>query len=85
MRCFARTRFLPLAISTFLLLLLLPTVAWAGWGDENWGEMVWGAAAPQIPAMPIAGVAALAALILGLSYWLVTTRRRRANRPPLRS
>ena len=67
------------------LLLVLPTVAWAGWGDTNWGEMVWGSAAPQIPSMPVEGVAALAALLLGLSYWLLASRRRRAKRPLLHS
>jgi hypothetical protein len=85
MRCFAWTRFRPLAIPALLLPLLLPALARAGWGDENWGEMVWGVAAPQIPSMPVEGVAALAALLLGLSYGLLATRRRRANRPPLRS
>ena len=79
----ARSRVLP--ISGLLLPLLLPTVAWAGWGDENWGEMVWGGAAPPIPAMAVGGVVALAALLLGLSYWLLAARRRRVKRPPLHS
>jgi hypothetical protein len=72
-------------IPAFLLFVLLPTVAWAGWGDENWGETVWGAAAPQIPSVPFEGVVALAALLFGLSHWLLAMRRRRAKRPPLRS
>jgi hypothetical protein len=79
------TRFRVLPIPAFVLPVLLPTVASAGWGGENWGEMVWGAAAPQIPAMPIAGVAALAALLLGLSYWLLAARRRPKKRPSLLS
>jgi hypothetical protein len=72
-----------LPIPAFFLPLLLPAAASAGWGDENWGEMVWGAAAPQIPAMAVGGVVAVAALFLGLSYWLLAIRRRRSKRPPL--
>jgi hypothetical protein len=81
----AQIRFRVLPISALLLPVLLPAVARAGWGDENWGEMVWGAAAPQIPSMPVEGVAALAALLLGLAYWLIAKRRRRAERTPLHS
>jgi hypothetical protein len=79
------TRFRALPIPAFVLSVLVPTVAWAGWGDENWGTMVWGGADPQIPSLPVEGIVALAALLLGLSYWLFATRRRRAKRPPLHS
>ncbi len=72
-------RFRILPISAALLPLLRPDVAWAGWGDENWGAMVWGAAAPQIPSLPVGGMAALAAFLLVLSYWLLATRRRRTK------
>jgi hypothetical protein len=78
-----RSRVLP--IPALLVSLLPPGVAWAGWGDENWGAMVWGAGAPQIPALPVGGVVAVAALLLGLSYWLLASRRRRSKRPPLNS
>jgi hypothetical protein len=78
-----RSRVLP--ISALLLPLLVPTIASAGWGDENWGEMVWGAGAPQIPALPVGGIVAVAALLLGLSYWLLAVRRRRSKRPTLHS
>jgi hypothetical protein len=78
-----RSRVLP--ISALLLPLLFPTAASAGWGDENWGEMVWGAGAPQIPSLPVEGIVAVAALLLGLSYWLLAVRRRRGKRPPLHS
>jgi len=78
-------RFRVLPILALIMPLLLPAIALAGWGDENWGEMVWGAAAPQIPAMAVGGVVAVAALFLGLSYWLLAARRRRAKRPPLHS
>ena len=82
---FAYTRSRVLPISALLLSLLLPGTALAGWGDENWGEMVWGAGAPQIPSLPVEGIVAVAALLLGLSYWLLAVRRRRAKRPPLHS
>ena len=74
-----RSRTLP------IVAVLLPSVASAGWGDENWGEMVWGGAAPPIPSLHVEGIVALAALLLGLSYWLLATRRRRAKRPLLNS
>ena len=74
-----RSRTLP------IVSVLLPSVASAGWGDENWGEMVWGGAAPPIPSLPVEGIVALAALLLGLSYWFLATRRRRAKRPLLNS
>ena len=73
------------SLITLLLILVIPNVVSASWGDENWGEMVWGSAAPQIPSMPVEGVVALAALLLGISYWLLASRRRRAKRPPLHS
>jgi hypothetical protein len=62
-------RFRLLRIPALLLPVLLPTVASAGWGN----------------AIPVAGVVALAALLLGLSYWLPAVRRGRAKRPPLHS
>jgi hypothetical protein len=76
---FTYTRFRVLPIPALLLPLLLPTIASAGWGDENWGAMVWGASAPQIPSLPVEGIAALAVLLLGLSYWLLASRRRRCT------
>ena len=74
-----------LFFTSFAMAPLLPNVAWAGWADENWGEMVWGAGAPQVPALPTEGIVALAALLLGLSYWLLAARRRRSKRPLLNS
>jgi len=74
-----RSRVLP--ILALLLPLLLPAIASAGWGDESWRAMVWGAGAPQIPAMAVGGLVAVAALLLGLSYWLLAARRRRSKRP----
>lgn len=74
-----------LPILALSLPLLLPAVAWAGWGDENWGEMVWGGGAPQVPAMTVGGIAGLAVLVLGLSYRFLAAQRRRIKRPPLHS
>lgn len=79
------TRSPVLSISALLLPLLLPAIAAAGWGDENWGEMVWGGGAPQIPATAVGGVVAGAVLLLGFSYRLLASRRRRNKRPPLHS
>jgi len=80
------TDFRAVFITTWVLALFFPGVAAAGWGNENWGEMVWdGFAGVDIPSLPAAGFALLAALLLGLSYWLLTTRRRRSQRPPLHS
>jgi len=82
----ARTRFRRPPISALLPPLLLPSVAAAGWGDENWRSMVWGGfPTVDIPALPVEGVAALAVLLFGLCYWLLATRRRRAKRLPLHS
>ncbi len=74
-----------LAAISLVMASLLPTVASAGWGDENWGEMVWGAAASPIPSLPVEAIVALAAALLGLSYWILVARRRRAKRPLLNS
>lgn len=79
----ARIRFRVPAIPALFLPLLLPTAASAGWGDDNWGEMIWGAGASQVPAMTVGGVVALAVLVLGLSHRLLASLRRRAKRPPL--
>jgi hypothetical protein len=64
---------------TLMLALLLPTVASAEWGTENWGEMVWGGAASPIPSMPIEGLIAVAALLL-LGAGALLARRRRVGR-----
>ncbi len=69
-----------LSVTTLLLVLLLPSVASAGWGDENWGEMVWGRAVIPVPSLSVEGMIALAALLVFVSGILLT-RRHRAARP----
>jgi hypothetical protein len=75
----ASTRPWPLRIATLAVTLLLPAVASAGWGDENWGEMVWGAGAPPIPAMSAEGLILLAILLLLVPTGLLARRGRGAN------
>jgi hypothetical protein len=66
-------------IFTLVLSLLLPTIAWAGWGDENWGEMIWGGKVPPIPSLPPWGLIALVILLAVLPGSLLLKRRRRAR------
>jgi len=65
--------------------LAFASEASAGWGDENWGEMLWGGGAPQIPSLPVEGVVLVAALLLGVTCWLLAARHRRPKRSPLNS
>ena len=92
MRAIAEPRFRPLPrirvllVLAPLLSLLLPAVAAAEWGNESWGQMVWGGSTlANIPSVPPAGVAALAGLLLVLAYWILTSRRMRAKNPSLHS
>jgi hypothetical protein len=63
-------------LGALMLALVLPTVASAEWGTQNWGEMVWGGVASPIPSVPIAGLIALATLLL-LGAGALLARRRR--------
>ena len=45
----ARIESWALLVATLLLALLFPTVASAGWGDQNWGEMISGEAESRFP------------------------------------
>ena len=49
-----------------LLVALCPSDAFAVWG-QNWGTMVWGAAAPSGATLPAWGLGLLALLLLGVS------------------
>lgn len=65
-----------LRVTTLLLALHLPGLARAGWGDENWGEMVWGGV-PPIPALSSGRLVALGLLLLLAGGALLARRRRR--------
>jgi hypothetical protein len=67
-------------VITLALALLLPHVASAGWGDENWGEMVWGGAMIPVPSLSTEGLIALAVLLVFASGTLLM-RRRKGTRP----
>lgn len=69
-----------LPVLTVIVALLLPCLASAGWGDENWGEMVWERAVIPVPSMSIEGLIALAILLVFASGTLLA-RRRRGTRP----
>ena len=64
MGIFAQIRSRVLPVPALLLPNFVPAAASAGWGDENWGQMVWGAGAPQIPAMTAGGIVAVALVFL---------------------
>jgi hypothetical protein len=66
-------------IVTLWCFLLLPTIAWAGWGDENWGVMTWGGGITPIPSLPPWGRIALLILLAALSSNLLVKRYRRAR------
>jgi hypothetical protein len=65
---------------TLILVLLLPCLAWAGWGDERWGEMVWGRSVIPVPSLSIEGLIALVSM-LALASAVLLVRRRRGTRP----
>jgi len=62
-------------IASLALFLLVPCVASAGWGNENWGEMVWGAAAIPVPALSIKGLIALVVVLTLVPSALLARRR----------
>jgi len=69
-----------LLAGTLLLALLSPSVASAGWGDQNWGKMVWGGGGIPVPALTTKGLAALAVVLVYVSRTLLA-RRHRGARP----
>ena len=56
-----------LSVAALLMVLLLPGGASAGWGNENWGEMLWSGAAIPVPSLSIEGLIALAGLLVFIS------------------
>lgn len=53
----------------------IPKVAWAGWGDENWGQMVWGSSA-SLPSLSPAALLFLCASVVAVGARWMTRRRR---------
>lgn len=53
-----------------------PSPALASWGEENWGEMLWGGSA-SVPLLPFSGWLLLVGLLLGVA---VLARQRRGLR-----
>ena len=53
--------------------LTLPSRALAGWGDENWGEMLWGLPA-SVPSLPGIGLIALAFALAATAAWTLRKR-----------
>ncbi|MBW1689089.1 MAG: hypothetical protein JRS35_29065 [Deltaproteobacteria bacterium] len=77
---FAFRRSRAFSVTTLLLALLLPSVASAGWGDEEWGRMVWGGVGVYLPSLSIEGLIALATVLVFVSGALLA-RRHRGTRP----
>jgi hypothetical protein len=65
-----------LFVVAFVVPLLLPAIGWAGWGDEKWGEMIWGGGAPSIPSLPLWGRIALVILLAIVPGGLLARRHR---------
>ncbi len=63
-----------LGVAALLVVLLLPAAAWAGWGDERWGEMVWGGSLLSLPSLSVWGQIALVALLLAAPGRLLLRR-----------
>lgn len=66
-------------IVALALSLLLPTIAWAGWGDENWGEMIWDSQITPVPSLLLWGRIVLVILLAALPGSLLAKRFRRAR------
>ena len=67
------------SLTLLVLLLLLPATAWAGWGTERWGEMVWGEGTLSLPSLSVWGQLALAMLLLVLPGKLLLKRCRQVK------
>jgi len=60
----------------------LPSQALAAWGDENWGEMLWGLPA-SVPALERFGLGVLALGFSATAAWLLRKRRLALGLPVL--
>ena len=65
-----------------LILLVLPGTALAGWGDENWGTMLWGVPV-SVPSLPGIGLIVLAIALSAAAAWLLRRRRTPLGLPVL--
>jgi LPXTG-motif cell wall-anchored protein len=65
-------------LAGFAIVLQSPAVAAAGWGNENWGEMIWGGAM-GVPTLPGPGLGVLAIALLAMGFFLARRRRRSAR------
>ena len=63
--------------STLALIVVLPGAAAAGWGDEKWGEMVWGL--ELVPTLTHPGIVVLVVSLLFTARHFLVRRRRLAN------
>jgi hypothetical protein len=68
------------SVTILLLVLLLPSVASAGWGDEEWGTMIWGGVGVFLPSLSTEGLIALTTVLVLVSATLLA-RRHRGTRP----
>ena len=73
-----------LSVAVLALILLVPCAAWAAWGAEIWGDMVWGqlggAGATSLPSTSTRGRVALAIVLTIIPTALLVRRRRVSGR-----
>ncbi len=58
---------------------LVTSPAWAGWGDESWGELIWGGGSSPIPAQSTEGLGVLAIALVMIGFILARRWRRGAH------
>ena len=71
-----------LATAIALSLLTLPGAAFAAWGDELWGIMIWGESL-SVPTLPGFGLIVLAAALSATAAWRLRHRRGALGLPVL--
>ena len=75
-----RIRISTLLMRAWIVLIatsVFPSLALAGWGDDNWGTLVWGAAVsgPGVPGLGLLGLMVLAMGLAGTAAWTLRKRR----------